>query len=618
LAACSALALTALVSVRFPSAQTQAALVVALVLTTLLTGFSWLATAAVVAASFDLPLLVRDGTVSLHPWAVWVALGSGLLAVVMRRGFALEAIEEAWDRLGTAGKHLDRAVWWGAAATIALALPSPSLLWLAPAAVLLLTPSRVESVVGAVLLSAMLVVALPLPTAGVIIALVGAVFAWLGATGESEAASTRLHVGWLLALGSLGLTADLHAWQMPVSWTLAAVTAWALVRAVPALRWAGWIVTWAASHAVLAWAGIALSDGAPKTLILPWFALASVLVAIVPTLRPAVPQHPSISLVLRLLSIAELALGMFVCPGGHGREAVAVVAAVGVSLWLAVLEARADRARGVWLGVVALSCGGALTHVLAGGQGGVSESIGAVVIAALASGLAATVADPLPNVSKALRQVAVWWPLLGLVTMPWTSASVSAGVLVAFAVHYAVLAQSEGFKASASILSAVSFNGAVLTLWFGAGWGETQYVLVPIGLSGLVLVRIFADELGDVWAARLRALAVAVVYGAAAFRPLAIDAMWAFLLCVTLCVVGVAAGIALRVRSFVTLGTAFLVTTVVATLVRWGVREPRLGAIFLSALGLAVVAFMVVVTTKKHELLERYKRVRGALERWDG
>jgi hypothetical protein len=76
--------------------------------------------------------------------------------------------------------------------------------------------------------------------------------------------------------------------------------------------------------------------------------------------------------------------------------------------------------------------------------------------------------------------------------------------------------------------------------------------------------------------------------------------------------------VALRIRSFVTLGSVFLVTTVVATLVRWGVREPRLGALFLSGLGLAVVAFMVVVTTKKAELLERYKRVRGALERWEG
>jgi hypothetical protein len=111
---------------------------------------------------------------------------------------------------------------------------------------------------------------------------------------------------------------------------------------------------------------------------------------------------------------------------------------------------------------------------------------------------------------------------------------------------------------------------------------------------------------------------VGLVYAAAAFRPLALDAPWAFFGCVALCVVGVGAGVALRIRSFVTLGSVFLVTTVVATLVRWGVREPRLGALFLSGLGLAVVAFMVVVTTKKAELLERYKRVRGALERWEG
>ena len=38
------------------------------------------------------------------------------------------------------------------------------------------------------------------------------------------------------------------------------------------------------------------------------------------------------------------------------------------------------------------------------------------------------------------------------------------------------------------------------------------------------------------------------------------------------------------------------------------------GALFLSGLGLAVVAFMVLVTTRRAELLERYKHARSMLE----
>ncbi len=613
----SALGVAIVVFARFPSALTFWCAIAALVLTALLSGFAALVSVAVVAASVDGVRVVHSGHVALEPWAMWLALVVGALTVVLRRGFALEAVEETWERLGQSGRGLDRASWCGAALVVGLALFDPSLWWLAPAAVLLFTRSRVESVVGTALVGAMVLASLPLATAGVLLAALGATLAWIGATRESEAASVRLHLGWVLALSSLGLTAELHAWQMPLAWVLAAVTSWALVKRYPAARWIGWGATWAASHAVLAWAGITLSTGAPKELIFPWFALASALVAIIPTLRPSVSQHGGISVVLRAIAVLELAAGMVLCDGLHERDAIGALVAIGVSGWLAWHEAKDDEPAGLWLGALALSFGGGLVHVLFGGALGSGEAIGLVVIAVLSSALAAKLSDGFPVVSRSLGQIALLWPVAALIAVPWGSPMVAASFLVAMAVHYALLAQGEGRRALASIFSAVAFNAAVLCFWFGAGFGDVQYVLVPMGLSGLVLVHVFARDLGDVWAARLRGVAVALIYGAAAFRPLAFDSTWAFLLCVTLCVAGVAAGIALRVRSFVTLGTGFLVTTVLATLVRWGVREPRLGALFLSGLGLAVVAFMVLVTTKRHELLDRYKRVRGALERWD-
>ncbi len=69
-------------------------------------------------------------------------------------------------------------------------------------------------------------------------------------------------------------------------------------------------------------------------------------------------------------------------------------------------------------------------------------------------------------------------------------------------------------------------------------------------------------------------------------------------------------------RSYVFLGTGFLVTTVIATLTRFGLREPRAGALLLSGLGLLVVAFMVLITTRRAELLEKYRLARSLLARW--
>lgn len=618
-AAFSALALAVTLLAREPSVASQGVLVASIALTGLLLGFSVMVPIAMVVAAVNVPEALAREAFELYPWSVWMALAAAGLSALLRRGFALEAVEEAWDRVGTSGRWLDRSLWAGAAVLVFLHLAGDgSLLWLAPALVLLVTPKSEESAIGALLVALTLVVGLPLITASVPLAVFGTALAWFGALRDSDASKTRLHTGWILTLVSLGLSADLHAWAMPVCWVLAAASAWAVVRVYPVMRWAGWAAVWAASHAVLAWAGLALSTGAPKELILPWFALASILVAVRPALTPWTKQHTGIGLTLRAISIAELAVGMFLCPGGHGREAIAVVAAVGVSLWLAWRDAKEDEPQGVWLGVLSLSFGIVVARVLFGAELGLPEAVIAMVLAGLSSVVSSRSADALPATSKALTQVALWWPALGLLLAPWGAPTTMAGLLVAYAVHYTLLAQAEGLKVTASVLAALAFNGAVLTLWFGSGWGEAQYVLVPMGLSGLVLVQVFHGELGDAWAARLRALAVGLVYAAAAFRPLAIDTTWAFFLCVFLCVAGVGAGIALRIRSFVTLGTIFLVTTVVATLVRWGVREPRLGALFLSGLGLGVVAFMVLVTTKKAELLERYKRVRGALERWEG
>ena len=154
-------------------------------------------------------------------------------------------------------------------------------------------------------------------------------------------------------------------------------------------------------------------------------------------------------------------------------------------------------------------------------------------------------------------------------------------------------------------------------MWTAAGWSSSYYLLIVAGLSTVVLVKLFEADLGAEWAARLRAAAAATIYAAAAWKPLAFDTTWALGVCVLVCVVGVAAGIALRVRSYVYMGTVFLVTSVLSNLVRFGVREPRVGALLLSTLGLAVVGFMVLVTTRRSELLQRYQKVQTMLQAWE-
>jgi hypothetical protein len=208
--------------------------------------------------------------------------------------------------------------------------------------------------------------------------------------------------------------------------------------------------------------------------------------------------------------------------------------------------------------------------------------------------------------------------MAGLLTAPWHQPLYVAALLVGYAAHFAALAAHPSQRGVSSLVSVCAFNAALLLVWVGTGAGEPQYYVIPAGFSLLVLLRVFHDALTPDTRAKLRALAITVVYVAGAWKPLLFQDGGAMLLCVFLCVVGVATGMALRIRSYVYLGSAFMVTCVIANLARFGVRDHRMGAAFLSLLGVGVVGFMVLFTARRAELLERYERVRAMMSTWEG
>lgn len=190
--------------------------------------------------------------------------------------------------------------------------------------------------------------------------------------------------------------------------------------------------------------------------------------------------------------------------------------------------------------------------------------------------------------------------------------------MVGYAAHFAALATHPRHRGLASLTSVVAFNAALLLVWQGTGAGEAQFYVIPAGLSLLALLRVFREAIEVETYARLRALAVTAIYVAGAWKPLMFTDGGSMLLCVTLCVVGVACGIALRIRSYMYLGTAFLVTCITANLVRFGMRDHRIAAASLFVLGLMVIGSMVMLSAHRAALLQRYARVRAMLATWEG
>ena len=586
--------------------------------------------AAVLAA---VPLRALAG-LALEPGAqAWALLACAVLAAAVL-ALRVHAVADAVARaLATLAPRfvgeVRRPLHLGAAAALALVavlggaeaggLPA---LALVPAALLLCATEELESGVAAAVGAVVLAVLVPAPLRGAALAGLGAGLAAVSAWALPGAAAARVwrHAGWVLAAGGAALSLDLHAASTPLAWVLGAFTVAAATSGRPAWRPAAWVAALLALHVALFWAGLALATGAPKELILPWVGLASLGLGAARLWVHGPGTRGRLAQALVLLGVLELALGVALNHGPHLREAL--VATVGVAAAVAALgrhAARRDASLPVLLAVAALAAGfGAWAHLATGGAPAWVDAAGLLGLGAVAGGASAAAARAeRPAVAGALAAVAFTAPALAWVVVLGQPVWVQALVLLGASAQWAWRAQSGTWTKASSVAAAAALNLALLFGWQAAGLAHPHYLLVPVGLCLLALSAVFEDDLGADWKARLRAGAVALVYGAAAFRPLAFESTWALWVCVVVCVLGVAAGVALRVRSYVYLGTAFLLTSVVANLVRFGVREPRVGALLLSGLGVAVVAFMVMLTARRGELLARYRQVATLLEAWD-
>ena len=586
--------------------------------------FDWVPAVVVAVASlgFDAHGLTHGSTHFLTPFAFEAALGGAIIAALLRVPQLGEPVEAAWSRLGRGvARSLATPTWLGAFVIGLLALPqsTPSPMWLLLIPLLVLTPDRVEAGLALGLGAVMVVLAVPPETAGVLFAISGAVLAWSAVFLESRFSVLRVwhHVGWVLALISLGLVTDLHSRHLAEVWALMAVTMWAVAKRSPKLEVIGFSGTLAAAHAVLAHLGIALATGAPHELILPWFSAASMLVAGWPLLRNASPSRSFFGLTAAMLSVLEISAAVVLLERPYAREAMVGVAAMGLGVVLLARRAwqEDNAASAIVAQLSAITGAAALYHVGLGlPLSGLSVTWAMLALGFVLSELAKRASE---NVASALRFGAFAWPVLGLVALVGASPASVSLVLLAVASHFAIVARSPEVRGRAAVASAVAFNAAMFFGYQSAALDGPQYLAIPFGVSMLVLVWVFKESLEVATSARLRAIAVTIIYSAAAWGPLRFGPMWALWLCVLICVIGVALGIVLRIRSFVFLGTGFMVVSIAANLVSYGIREPRLGAIFLSALGLLVVGFMVLVTTKRAQLLEQYRSVQQLLSRWE-
>ena len=192
------------------------------------------------------------------------------------------------------------------------------------------------------------------------------------------------------------------------------------------------------------------------------------------------------------------------------------------------------------------------------------------------------------------------------------------------AVFYGFLARTRR-SAGYALASLVALTAGLWVLWHRLDFHFFQHPqlwLIPIGLAGLVAEHLNRDRLSEAQRTGLRYLALSIIYGSstadmiiAGFGDSTTLQLFMPLVLMLLSVLGVLTGIFLRIRSFVYLGTAFLLVVIVrmVSYAAHDLGQTWVWYAFCVALGLAIIALFAVFEKRREDL----QAARRRFEKWD-
>jgi hypothetical protein len=223
-------------------------------------------------------------------------------------------------------------------------------------------------------------------------------------------------------------------------------------------------------------------------------------------------------------------------------------------------------------------------------------------------------------VSAGTRRVAAALPLL----VAWLTASGVSDTLAMLAfgssLLYGAMAMVERSRIFGS-LAAVAANVALLVFALAQGLDGIEIYVGPLGLLVTALSQLFASKMNAGARGAARVLGGVLLYLPAGVKltfglGAAADGTYSVVFG-AVCLLGVVAGLVLRVRAYLALGTLFLTLDVVANLVNAGLRDHRVGFVLLSTAGLFILGIMILVTLRRDAARALLQSIRGRFRRWD-
>jgi hypothetical protein len=169
------------------------------------------------------------------------------------------------------------------------------------------------------------------------------------------------------------------------------------------------------------------------------------------------------------------------------------------------------------------------------------------------------------------------------------------------------------------IMAALAGNGGLWTLLDGAGgysfYQHPQLWLIPVSLSVLAASHVNRDQLTKDQMTMIRYATLMMIYVSSTsdiFINGVSESPWLTMILLVLSVIGVFAGLALRIRAFLFLGTAFLLLSLLSIIwtasvnLQWGGFWPVIGIAF----GVLIFIAFGLFEKKRREILELAERLK--------
>jgi hypothetical protein len=209
------------------------------------------------------------------------------------------------------------------------------------------------------------------------------------------------------------------------------------------------------------------------------------------------------------------------------------------------------------------------------------------------------------------------WPCGALAVLPVMGAGGAALFALLLALHYAGMATVTSSR-HLGVPAMICANAALFLGYAVPGWSDQLLYVVPVAVTLLGLVHIYAGDLGHRGSNALRAMILLALYTMSVARALStLEVLHTLVLVPLLCVTGAILGTLLRIRVYVLMSIGFLALDLTVNMVHYGLARPHLGALFLTGLGLLLVAGMVVFSLERERILRRYSSILGELRTWE-